>query len=83
MIYKDSRFSKTLLKKSLKFILYEGVSFVLFNLNLILLPMEVDFFLKKQGCKKLAFIAFNISRLKMILVLATEIKTFYMQVFIV
>lgn len=40
--HKQSRFSKTLLDKNLKFVLNRDSSTVVFNLGLILLPAKVD-----------------------------------------
>lgn len=43
VVYKQSGFLKTLLKKSFKFVLYEGSNSVLLNLDLMLLPAEINF----------------------------------------
>lgn len=47
IIYKYSRFFKTLLKKGFKFVLYKKSNFVLLNSSFVSLLIEVDFILKK------------------------------------
>lgn len=77
IIYKRNRFSKTFPKKSLKFVPYRGCGPVILDLSLILLLVEVDLILKKQGYKRDAFLAFSSSGFKMVFTLLTEIITFY------
>lgn len=45
--YKYHRFSKTLLKKSLEFVLYKKNNIIIFNSSFILLLIEVDLIIKK------------------------------------
>lgn len=42
IVYKRSRFFKTLLKKGLKFVLYEEKNSVLFNLSFVFLLAEIN-----------------------------------------
>lgn len=75
--HKRDKFSKILLEKDLKFILNKGDGTVMFNLSLVLLLVEVDFILAKQGCIRHAFVVCHIGHIKIILALSTEVITFY------
>lgn len=81
--YKQSRFSETQPEKSLKFVLSRRNSIVAFILGFILLPIEVNFISKKQGCKGDMLVAYRISYVKMIFTLLTKVVALYMQIFIV
>lgn len=70
-------------KNSLKFVLNKRDGIIAFNLNFMLLPVEVNFIIKEQGCKKDAFIICGTGCIKIILVLLTKIITLYMWAFIV
>lgn len=81
--HKQVGFSKTLPKKSLKFVLSKKDGIVTFNLSFVLLPMEVNLVLEKKNCKKDAFIAYNSGRVKIIFTLSIEVIALYIQAFIV
>lgn len=49
--YENSEFLEILLKKNLEFVLTTRSGTIAFNLNLVLLPAEIDFISEKQGCK--------------------------------
>lgn len=76
--HKCGRFSKTLSKKGLEFILYRKNTTVVLNLSLMLLLVEIDFILKKQGCKRDALLAYSTGYVKIVLILLTKVVTFYM-----
>lgn len=50
--HKQNRFSKTPLKKSLKFILYKSNSFVAFILTFFLLLVEINLVFEEHNYKK-------------------------------
>lgn len=52
-VYNYGRFSKTLLKRSLKLVSCKSNHLILLNLGHVLLPVEVYSFLKKLGPKKM------------------------------
>lgn len=70
-------------EKDLEFILNRENDFIAFNLSLVLLLIEVDPILNKQGHKWDTVKVCGISHIKIVLKLFTEILIFYMQVFIV
>lgn len=78
-IHKCSRFSKILLEKGLEFIPCEGVGSVLLSPSLMLLPPEIDLLLAERDCKRYAFVALSLSRLKVVLTLPAEEVAFYVQ----
>lgn len=61
IIYKYGKFSKTLLKKSLEFILSKKVDFILLFLIFMLLSSKIDPILEKQSCKKDVFRVYSFS----------------------
>lgn len=75
--YKWDKFSKTLSKKSLKFVPNREVSTVVFNLSLVLLPVEIYLIAKKQGSKGDALMAHDTSCVKKILTLLIKVIIFY------
>ena len=81
--YKQGGFSKILPKKGLKFVPSRGDGIVTFNLSFVLLPVEVNPVSEKRGCKGDAFVACSFSRIKMVLILLTEIIALHMQAAIV
>lgn len=81
--YKRGRFSKTLLEKSLKFLLSEGDSAVTLYLSLILLLAEVDLVSKKQGYKEDALVIHGSSHVKIVFILLKKVVVLNMQTFIV
>lgn len=81
--YKQDKFSKTLLEKSLEFFLSKKNGIVTFNLNFILLPTEVNFVSKKQSHKKKALIICDIGRVKIVFALLTEVMALHMQASII
>lgn len=81
--HKQGKFSETLLKKSLKFVINTMDSTIVFNLGLVLLPAEVNSSPEKQGCKRDAFVDYGNSRIEMIFALLTKVIALYIQVFIV
>lgn len=81
--YKYDRFSKTLPKKSFKFVLIKKNDIFAFNLSFILLLVEINLISKKQSYKNDMFIAYNIGYIKIIFILLTKIVAFYIQVLII
>lgn len=81
--YKHCGISKILLEKNLKFIPSKRSGTIVFNLNLVLLPAEVDLISEEQSRKRDALIAHSISRIKIILALLRKIVALYMQALIV
>lgn len=81
--YKRSGFSKTLLKKGLKFIPSRKSSTITFNLSFVLLSVEIDLIAKIQSCKRHTFRAYGNNRIKIIFVLPIKVITLYIQAFIV
>lgn len=87
--HKQDRFSKSLIKKDLEFVLSKEDSLVALNLDLVLLLAKVDSILKvdfipeKQGCKKNILMAHGIGHIKIILVLSTKVIIFHIQAFII
>lgn len=77
--YKQVRFSITLLKKSLKFILSRRDRTIVFNLSFVLLSTEINPITEEKSCKRDAFETHNTSYIKIILTLSTKIVIFYMQ----
>lgn len=59
-------------KKSPKFVLSRRNSTVVFNLDLVLLPVKVDLILKKRGRKRDALNVCSINHIKIVLVLSTK-----------
>lgn len=80
---KSSRFSRTLPKKGLEFVLSGRNGTIAFNLSFMLLQAEIDLISKNQGCKKDALRACGISRVKIVLRLLTKIVALYIQAFII
>lgn len=76
--YKQSKFSEILLKKSLKFVLNNRNSIIVFIFNLVLLFIEINFILKKQSCTKDVLIAYSTHYIKMILILSIKIVALYL-----
>lgn len=81
--YKQNTFSKILPEKNFKFVPSKRNSIVVFILGLVLLSVESDFILKKQGRKRDTLVVYNTSYIKMILTLLREVVALYMQTFIV
>lgn len=75
--HKRGGFSKTLPKKSLKFVLSREGSSVAFNINLILLPVKIDFVIEEQSRKRDIFRPCGIGYVKIILVLLSKVVLFY------
>ena len=75
--HEQSRFFKTLIEKSLKFVSNKANGLVAPNLGLMLLPVEVNPILEKQGCKGYALGARGTGNIKIIIVLLTEIVVLY------
>lgn len=80
---KWGRFSKTLLKEDLKFVLWKKDDIIAFNLSLVLLLAEVNLILEKQSHKWDALVAYSIGYIKMILILSTKIITLHVWAFII
>lgn len=75
--YKQYRFSKILLGKSLKFVPSKRGGINILNLGLVLLLIELDHILEKQNGKKNTFVAYSTSCIEIIPTLSTEIVAFY------
>lgn len=54
----------------------------MFNLDLIILSIKINFILKKQKYKKDVFLIYNISYINIIFILLIKIITFYISTFI-
>lgn len=76
--YKGDRFSKTLLKKSYKFVPNKKDTIIAFNLDFALLLVEADPILKQQGRKVDILGACRISNIEIIFLLSTKKATLYM-----
>lgn len=72
--YKGGRFSKTLPKKGVEFVLSKEDSTIKFNLGFLLLPAEIDSISKKQGYKR---VALGTCGVKMVFALLTKVVTLY------
>lgn len=81
--YKQNWFCKILLEKNFKFSQNKKSVSVAFYLSLMLLSAKINFFPKKQGCKKDILAAYYTVCVKIILVLLTKVVILHMQVFIV
>lgn len=75
--YKYSGFSKTLLKKTFKFVLSKKNDIIIFNLSLILMLTKFNLILEKQSYKKDALIAYATDYIKIVLPLSTKIIALY------
>lgn len=82
-VYKHGKFSEVLLKKGLQFVPNRKDGIGAFHSSFVLLPVEINFFLKEQGCKKDALVACGTGHIKIILALSTKVITFYLQTFII
>lgn len=83
IVYKRSKFSKSLSKKNFNFVLYKQTNFNLLNFNLLLLLTKVDSVFKKQYYKENILVICGIKYIKMIFALLTKVAIFYIQVFII
>lgn len=81
--YKYNRFFKTLLEKSLEFVLYKKDGIIVFNLSLVLLPAKIDLITEKQNCKKDTFRDCGTNYVKIILALLAKVVALYMWGFII
>lgn len=81
--YKDIGFSKALFKNGFELISSRRDGTVIFNLGLVLLPIEINPILKKQHCTKDALGARGNGFVKMVHALLTKIITLYMGAIIV
>lgn len=75
--HKSDEFSETLLKKGLEFVLNKWDGTGTFNLDLWLLPAEVDTIPEKKSCKGDELRAGSIGHVKMILILLTKVVALY------
>lgn len=75
--YKRYKFSKTLSEEAFKFVLSKRDSTVVFNLSLVLLPVEVDLIVKEQNHKKDIFGVCGIGCIEIIFALLTKIVVLY------
>lgn len=74
VVYKYGRFSRTLLKECLEFILYKESDPVLLSLGFVLLPIKVDSISKKQGCKRDFLVAYYTGCVKIIFAFLTKVN---------
>ena len=81
--YEQGRFSETLPKEGLEFVLSKQLNIVVFNLHFVLLPAKINPVSEKRGRKRDAFMARSSGRVKMILTPSTKVIALYMQAFIV
>lgn len=70
-------FSKTLLKKDIKFVLYKRNNTIIFNLSFVLLQVEINLIAEKQNCKKDVFRPYSIDYVEIILTLLAKIISLY------
>lgn len=70
--YKQVKFFKTLLEKSFKFVLQKRNNNIAFMLRFVLLLIEVDQILEKQGRKRHAFVVYSSDHVKIILTLLAK-----------
>ena len=77
--YKQGGFCKTLLEKSLEFVLNKSGCFVALNLGLVLLPAEVDLIPEKRGYEGNKLGAHGTSTVKKILALLTKVVILYIR----
>lgn len=81
--HKQDGFSKTLIKKSLKFVPNRREGTIAFNLSFVLLLAKVDPIPEEQDCKRDVLVARGTGCIKIVFALLTEVIIFYMQVFLV
>lgn len=81
--HKNGGFSKTLLKKSLKFVLSKRDGTIIFNLGLLLLLAKVDFILKDQNYERDVLGAYGIGCVKIVRALLTKILAFHIRATII
>lgn len=81
--HKSSKFSKTLLEKSLEFVSSRKDNTVTFNLDFVLFPVEIDPILKEYCYKRNAFAARGTGCVEILLPLLIEVIVLYMGVVIV
>lgn len=81
--YKCDKFSKSLLKKNLKFVSSKRDNTIAFYLGLMQLLVEVNPVAKEESCKKVVFMVHGIGYVKIILALLTKVVEFYMQALII
>lgn len=74
--YKQGRFPKTLLKKSLELILSRG-GIIAFDISLVLLLAKIDLIVEQQSCKKNMFRVCDTGYIKMIFALPPEVIALY------
>lgn len=75
--HKYNGFSKTLLEKSLEFILSGRGGTIVFDLSLMLPLTKIDFIAKEQSWKRYAFRTCITGYVKIIFGLPTEVIAFY------
>lgn len=75
--HKQSRFSKTLLKKDLEFISSRKSSIVVFDLGFVLLPAEINLIAEKQSYQGYALKVYNTNHVKIILAFLIKVLAFY------
>lgn len=68
VIYKWVKISKAFSQKNLEFFLGYRINFFLLNTKLVLLQVKMDFPIKKQDCKRYAFMPLGSSNFKIILI---------------
>lgn len=71
--YKQDRFFKTIAKKGLKCVLSREENSFIIIFSLILLPIEVNFILKKKSCKKDILIIYSFASIKIVFKLAAKV----------
>lgn len=70
-------------KKSFEFVLSKRDNIIIFNLDFILLPTEVDFILEKKGNKEDVLEAHKTGRIKTIFALSTKVVALHVKVNII
>ena len=81
--YKQGRFPKTLLEKSLQFLLSKKNDIVAFDFSLILLLIEIDSIPEEQSRKRDALRACGTGRIEIVFAFLTEVIALYVEATIV
>ncbi len=83
IIYKDNRFSRAFLGKSLKLFPTRRCGSIMFDLIFVLLPAKKDPIFEKGGCKRYALMAFCSSCLEIVFTLLTKVIALHVRISIV
>lgn len=76
-IHKSDRFSQAFPEEDFKLFPNNGYSSIVFDLILVLLPMEEDLVSRKKGCKRYTFVVFDLYYFEIVFTLLIEVVVFY------